>query len=358
MVRRRRNEHHAGHRVAELGDEGGDLGAGQLAAFAGLRALGHLDLDFLGGREVGGSDAEAAGGDLLDGGVGIVAVGADVETIRIFAAFAGVGLAADAVHRDGEGLVHLGRERAEGHAGGGEPLADVLDGFDLFKGDGGLGAEADLEKVFDGEGLVFVGVELPFLVALEGAGANELVHRRDDLRIPTVVFAFALLVDAVITLVAEGDGSLGRGGRERLRVTAQGLFGDLGVVDAADGRGGAGEALLDDLFGDAEGFEHLRAAVAGERGDAHLGHDLEEAGVDGGLVVDAGLLGGDGLGGLAGSGEVGDDLEREVGVDGIDTEPEETGEVVDVASLAAFGDEVALEAQAGADELLVDGTGG
>ena len=39
---------------------------GQLAAFAGLRALRHLDLDLVGGGEVLGGDAEAAGGDLLD----------------------------------------------------------------------------------------------------------------------------------------------------------------------------------------------------------------------------------------------------------------------------------------------------
>ena len=56
-----------GDRVPQAGDDGADFVAGKLAAFAGLGALGHLDLDFLGAGQVGGGDAETAGGDLLDG---------------------------------------------------------------------------------------------------------------------------------------------------------------------------------------------------------------------------------------------------------------------------------------------------
>ena len=43
-----------------------DLVAGQLAAFAGLGALRHLDLHHVGIDEIFRGDAEAAGGDLLD----------------------------------------------------------------------------------------------------------------------------------------------------------------------------------------------------------------------------------------------------------------------------------------------------
>ena len=53
MVRRRRNESHALHRVAQLGDVGADLVTGELAAFAGFRPLCHLDFDFLGTGEIG-----------------------------------------------------------------------------------------------------------------------------------------------------------------------------------------------------------------------------------------------------------------------------------------------------------------
>ncbi len=60
VVRRRRNQADARGRMAGLGDPGIDLVAGQLAAFAGLGALGHLDLQFLGVDQVMAGDAETA----------------------------------------------------------------------------------------------------------------------------------------------------------------------------------------------------------------------------------------------------------------------------------------------------------
>ena len=56
-----------GVRVAHPGDDLVDLVAGQLAALAGLGALGDLDLQLVGVDQVVHGDAEAAGGDLLDG---------------------------------------------------------------------------------------------------------------------------------------------------------------------------------------------------------------------------------------------------------------------------------------------------
>ena len=67
VVRGRADQAHARSRVADLGDPGVDLVPGQLAALAGLGALGHLDLDLAGAHEVLAGHAEAARGDLLDG---------------------------------------------------------------------------------------------------------------------------------------------------------------------------------------------------------------------------------------------------------------------------------------------------
>ena len=53
--------------MADFADVFIDLVAGQLAAFAGLGALGHLDLQFIGVDEIFGGDAEPRRGDLLDG---------------------------------------------------------------------------------------------------------------------------------------------------------------------------------------------------------------------------------------------------------------------------------------------------
>jgi len=51
VVRRRADVGHAHLATTERGDERGRLLARKLAALAGLRALGHLDLELLGPRE-------------------------------------------------------------------------------------------------------------------------------------------------------------------------------------------------------------------------------------------------------------------------------------------------------------------
>jgi hypothetical protein len=66
VVRRRRDQLHPRGRVAQFGDVLGDLAPWQLPAFAGLRALGDLDLDLLGACKIFGGHAEAPRGDLLD----------------------------------------------------------------------------------------------------------------------------------------------------------------------------------------------------------------------------------------------------------------------------------------------------
>ena len=96
VVRRRRDEADPGRRVPGLGHPRVDLVAGQLAALAGLGALGHLDLDVVGVGEVEARDAEAARGDLLDRRA---ALGVE-QAVDVLAALAGVGATAEVVHRD------------------------------------------------------------------------------------------------------------------------------------------------------------------------------------------------------------------------------------------------------------------
>jgi hypothetical protein len=60
VVRRRRDQADAGRRIADLGDLGVDLVAGQLAALAGLGALSDLDLHHVGIDEIFRRDAESA----------------------------------------------------------------------------------------------------------------------------------------------------------------------------------------------------------------------------------------------------------------------------------------------------------
>ena len=135
VVRGRGDQPHAGRRVAHLGDPRVDLVAGELAALAGLGALGHLDLQIVRIDEVLAGDAEASGGHLLDGAAPLVAVGIPLIARRILAALAGVRLAAHPVHGDGERLVGLEADGAVGHGARGEAPDDGLDRLHLVERD-------------------------------------------------------------------------------------------------------------------------------------------------------------------------------------------------------------------------------
>src|SRR5581483_2816901 len=100
------DELHPRLRVAEPGDEVGDLHTGKLSALAGFRALRDLDLELVGSLEIRRSDAEARRGDLLD--LVVLASSAIAVQVRVLAAFARVGASADRVHRDGQCLMRLG----------------------------------------------------------------------------------------------------------------------------------------------------------------------------------------------------------------------------------------------------------
>ncbi len=91
---------------------GGDLACGQLAAFAGLRALSNLDFEFVGMHQVVGSHTEAARSHLFHAVVGFALPRVNA---RIFPALAGIAAAAQPVHRDGQRAMRLRRNRAQRH---------------------------------------------------------------------------------------------------------------------------------------------------------------------------------------------------------------------------------------------------
>ena len=81
--------------------------------------------------------------------------------------------------------------------------------------------------------------------------------------------------------------------REGPGVPGRGLGGQHVEADAAEPGRGAGEAGADDLLAQPDGLEDLRPGVGGDGGDAHLGHDLQQALAQGLDQVLRGLLGGD-----------------------------------------------------------------
>ena len=116
----RGDQPHARRGVAGTGDPGVHLVARQLATFARLGPLGHLDLEVVAVDQVLARHPEASRGHLLDGRPPEVAVGLRREPVGVLAPLTGVGPAADAVHGYGERLVGLGADRAVGHRSGGE----------------------------------------------------------------------------------------------------------------------------------------------------------------------------------------------------------------------------------------------
>ena len=126
VVRRRRNQADARCRVAHLRNPRIHLVAGELAAFTGLRALRHLDLQVVRVDQIFAGDAEARRRHLLDGAAARIAVRIGHVARRILAAFAGVRLAAEAVHRNRERLVRFLADRAVRHRTGRKALEDLL----------------------------------------------------------------------------------------------------------------------------------------------------------------------------------------------------------------------------------------
>src|ERR1700681_14949 len=104
-----------------------DFMAGKLPALAGLCPLRDLYLQFLSVNQIVTGNAESARRHLLDRAVSRIAAWIDEVAARIFAALAGVALAAETVHGDGQRLVRLFANRTVGHRSSFEALDDFCD---------------------------------------------------------------------------------------------------------------------------------------------------------------------------------------------------------------------------------------
>jgi hypothetical protein len=258
MMRRRRDQPDARRAVADLADVFVDLVPGQLPAFAGLGALGHLDLQLLGVDQIFGGDAEAGRGHLLDGAAAPVAVGVALEALGVFAAFAGVALAADAVHGDGQIFVRFLADRAEAHRAGDESLDDFLGRLDFLERNRRCGLlKFSRPRIVQRCGFVVdqLGVFLERRISVDAHG---LLQLGDGVGVPHVVFAVAppLILPAVFEHFA-----VDAIGGEAVAMPP-GFAGDHVQIDAVDPAGGAGEIFVDDGRCSADRFENLRAAIA------------------------------------------------------------------------------------------------
>ena len=327
-----------------------DLVAGQLAALAGLGALRHLDLQVVGVDEVLAGDTEPAAGDLLHGRPPLV-----VQPLAVLAALAGVGLAAEPVHGDGQRLVRLLRDRAVGHRPGGEPRDDALDRLHLL--DRHRCPLAVLETEQPAQGHQPLGLRVDGLgVLLEDvvpSSPGRVLQAEHGLRVEQVQLALAtpLVLPADLEGAVAGAAAAPRVGD---RVPPGDLLGHHVEPDPAELGGGAGEVALDQLLVESDGLEDLGTVVGRDRRDAHLRHHLEHPLAQ---RLDEVL---DRLLRLhlhqAAGRQVLDRLHREVGVDRRGAVADEQRDVVHLADVAGLDDQADLGAGLLPDQVVVHGS--
>ena len=278
VVRRRTDEPHARRGITDSRDGLVHLAPREFAAFPGLGALGHLDLQFVGVGQVPDGDSEPPGGHLLDGRTLRIAGRQWDVPFRVLAAFTGIAAPAHAVHRHRQGLVRFGGNRAETHGPRAEAPDDLLRRLHLVERDGGT-FHPRLQPQQSPQGAIgarfVVGLFGKLCVRAAGAAARGLLQRGNDDGIPAVALAPAAPVE--FARVRQRRQPVAPLAGISQRVPPQRFLLEHVHTHALEPACGAGEASLDDLVGETHGLENLRPLVGLQRGNAHLRHDLEHA---------------------------------------------------------------------------------
>ena len=120
-------------------------------------------------------------------------------------------------------------------------------------------------------------------------------------------------------------------------------------------RGHTAEGGIHHFTREPNGLEQLCAAVGADRGNAHLGHDLEQALVDAlAVVLVAGAR-------FAQQFTIADQILKhavgEIGIDGRCAKPEQARHLMGVAGTRGFNHQVRITAQAAANQVVVHGAG-
>ena len=342
MVRRRRDQGHTRYRITQLGDQAVDLAAGQLPAFTRLGALGDLDLQHFGVDQVFRGHPETAGGHLLD----FRALDGAV-TRRVFAAFAGVGTRAQAVHGFRQGFVGFRRQGAEGNTRRVEALEDRLQRFDFADRQRRLQG-FHLEQVADHRHRTVVHQRGVFLELGVVALLHGSLQGADHIRVVGVVLTAVdeLQQAALLDRLARAPGFAGQ----------QFLFGfEVDETRALDPARYATEAQVDHFLGQADGFEQLRTAVGSDGGNPHFREDLQQALGDALAVVLEDFV--EIAQHFAGTDQVAQHFVGQERIDRRGTETDQHGKVVRIACGGGFHQDVAVAAQAFLGQAVVHRTG-
>ncbi len=248
-------------------------------------------------------------------------------------------LAADAIHGDGERLVRFLADGAIAHRAGLEAFHDFLHRLDFLDGQRLL-RRFEIEQAAQGAEVRRLvvdqfGVFPVNLFAAQAAGDLQLVNR---LRVEQMIFA--VVAPLILAAGVERD-AIHLAVREGVAMPRQNFLGEHIHADAFDARRRPGEILVHHVAVQADGLKDLRAAIALDGRDAHLGHRLDHA-FDGGLDVflDGGLVVEVDQQALAD--HVVERLERQIRIDGAAAVADEQREMMHLARFAGFEDEADL----------------
>ena len=290
MVWGGRNQGHPRFAVAQSGDVGIHLGAGQLPPFAGFGPLGHLDFQLFAAAEVGGGDAEPARSDLLDGGAGGVSIpqaphrwqgvgdptGIHIvehgEAHGVFPSFAAVALAPNSVHRHGQHLMGLPGKGPQTHAACAEAMAKALHALHLIERKGG-GRRGELQQIAEGrEGPALNQLLIGGEMVVARAGGHGGMERLRHFRAVHMEFSTRAVLhkphEFQLGAIQFGEG---------LGVESQGFAGQIGEAQAGDAARRAPERQFNEVGANANRLKNLSTVITGEKGDANFGENFPQA---------------------------------------------------------------------------------
>ena len=294
VMRRRADVGPTGLPTPERGDIGRRLARRQLAALAGLGALGDLDLELFGASEVGGGDAEPARGDLLDRRIATLPIRTGLVPRRILATLPGVGRSSCPLDADRQNLVRLGRQGADAHGAHDQATHDVPGRFDLVDGNcAPTNGRTDLEaiandgRLLPGDGRA-IGGKARSRQCPGRARCHQFLDGCHDLRGEQVSLAVRAKPGQArvrqARLARRRRCCHARGGRPIQRSCwlepAELARGQCLEVDRAFPAEGRREAARHDLGREIEGLEEGAADVRGNRADAHAGERLAQAALE------------------------------------------------------------------------------
>ena len=274
MMRRRRNQRNIRNRVTDTRHELVHLVSRQLATFTRLCTLRHLDLQILCMAEIVNRYAKAARSNLTDCRATDIAVCRRSIAVWVFTTFTAVAHGSDAVHGNSNRFVGFRAQGAKAHGTSDKVMDNRFAAFDfgnidrsrLLKLEESAQSSLTFRLVVDE---LAIDLELFIIAPL-----HRLTECRQGLRSPQVLFAF--FAECVLATRLEHLASIGKCNLLAIANFAGNFF----EADTFDAACGTRQELLDKFVVQAHRFENLGTAVAAERRNTHLRHDLQKTLID------------------------------------------------------------------------------